>query len=209
MLAGAVEQGGWWGRGRDATWADAVEAARTVARSIDVPVEVRAAQVAPWHPGRCAEIVIPGEVAPEGQDIVVGWAGELHPRVCATLHLPERTCAMEISLAALAWYAEPLEQGPLVSAYPVATRDVALLVPADVPAAEVESALRDGAGDLLESLRLFDVYVGSELGEGRRSLAYRMWLRADDRTLTTDEANAARDNAIAEAARRVGSVART
>ena len=141
--------------------------------------------------------MIPGEVVPDGKDLVVGWAGELHPRVCATLHLPERTCAMEISLAALAQYAEPLEQGPPVSAYPVATRDVALLVPADVPAAEVESALRSGAGDLLESLRLFDVYAGSELGEGRRSLAYRMWLRADDRTLTTEEANQARDAAIA------------
>ena len=116
---------------------------------------------------------------------------------------------MEISLATLGQYAEPLEQGPPVSAYPVATRDVALLVPADVPAAEVELALRAGAGELLESLRLFDLYAGSELGEGRRSLAYRMWLRADDRTLTTDEANEARDAAIGEATRRLGAVART
>jgi phenylalanyl-tRNA synthetase beta chain len=209
VLVGAVEQGGWWGRGRDARWADAIEAARTVARSIDVPVTVRPAQVAPWHPGRCAEVVIPGEVRREGEDLVVGWAGELHPRVCATLELPARTCAMEISMTALMEYAEPLEQGPPVSAFPVATRDIALVVPADVPAAEVESALSAGAGDLLESVRLFDVYAGEELGAGRRSLAYRIWLRADDRTLTTDEANAARDHAIAEAARRVGAVART
>jgi phenylalanyl-tRNA synthetase beta chain len=78
----------------------------------------------------------------------------------------------------------------------------------DVPAAEVARALRDGAGELLESVRLFDVYRGSQVGEGRASLAFALRFRAPDRTLTADEASAARATAVAEAARRTGAVQR-
>jgi phenylalanyl-tRNA synthetase beta chain len=99
-------------------------------------------------------------------------------------------------------------RAPRLSTYPVATQDVALLVPAEVPAADVEEALRAGAGDLLERLHLFDVYTGVGVPEGQRSLAYRLWLRAPDRTLTSEEATAARDGAVAEAARRTGAVQR-
>jgi phenylalanyl-tRNA synthetase beta chain len=86
----------------------------------------------------------------------------------------------------------------------VAKEDVALVVDAAVPAAEVEAALRDGAGDLLESLRLFDVYTGPQVGSGRKSLAFALRLRAPDRTLTAEEAAAARDAAVASAEARVG-----
>ena len=76
---------------------------------------------------------------------------------------------------------------PPISPYPVATVDVALVADGSVPAAEVELALRNGAGDLLESVRLFDVYTGVQVGEGRRSLAFTLRLRAPDRTLTAEE----------------------
>jgi phenylalanyl-tRNA synthetase beta chain len=95
-----------------------------------------------------------------------------------------------------------------VSSYPVATQDVALVVDAGVPAAEVESALREGAGELLESVRLFDVYTGEQAGEGRKSLAYSLRFRAPDRTLTAEEAGASRDAAVAAAAERTGAVQR-
>ncbi|HVT67386.1 MAG TPA: phenylalanine--tRNA ligase subunit beta, partial [Trebonia sp.] len=95
-------------------------------------------------------------------------------------------------------------RGPALPAYPLATQDVALVVPEEVPAAEVAAALRAGAGELLEDLRLFDVYTGAQLGAGRKSLAYTLRLRAPDRTLTAAEATAARDAAVAEAARRTG-----
>jgi phenylalanyl-tRNA synthetase beta chain len=85
---------------------------------------------------------------------------------------------------------------------------VAVVVPAGTPAADVEAALRDGGGELLESVRLFDVYRGSQVGEGRASLAFALRLRAPDRTLTADEASAAREAAVAEAARRTGAVQR-
>ncbi|MFC5186494.1 phenylalanine--tRNA ligase subunit beta [Actinomadura harenae] len=198
VLSGERAPSGWWGAGEGAIWADAVEAARTVAREAGVELTVKADRHAPWHPGRCAALY--------AGDTLVGHAGELHPRVVKAFGLPARTCAMELEVRALG---EPRDvRAPHVSAYPVATQDVALTVDAAVPAADVASALRDGAGELLESLRLFDVYTGEQVGEGRKSLAYSLRFRASDRTLTAEEASEARDAAVAVAAERTGAVLR-
>ena len=102
---------------------------------------------------------------------------------------------------------------PAITTYPVATQDVALIVPEDVAAADVEAALRagverHGARDLLESIRLFDLYTGEQAGEGNKSLAYTMRFRAADRTLTAEETTSARDAAVAAAAERFGAVLR-
>ncbi|WP_077800723.1 phenylalanine--tRNA ligase subunit beta [Streptomyces sp. JHA26] len=206
VLAGAREQAGWWGKGRPADWADAVEAARVVAREAGAELGIRKGQYGPWHPGRCAELF----VTVDGEERVIGHAGELHPRVVKTLGLPARTCATELDLDALERAGDGIPQAPGISTFPVATQDVALVVDAFVPAADVEAALREGAGELLESIRLFDVYDNAEqLGEGRKSLAYALRFRAGDRTLTVDEASAARDAAVALAGERVGAVLRS
>ncbi|MFF7736904.1 phenylalanine--tRNA ligase subunit beta [Streptomyces sp. NPDC007984] len=206
VLAGAREQAGWWGKGRPADWADAVEAARSVAREAGAELVIRKGQYGPWHPGRCAELV----VTVDGAERVVGHAGELHPRVVKALGLPARTCAMELDLDAVESAGDATAAAPRISTFPVATQDVALVVDAFVPAVDVEAALRDGAGELLESIRLFDVYENAEqLGEGRKSLAYALRFRAADRTLTVDEASAARDAAVALAGERVGAELRS
>jgi phenylalanyl-tRNA synthetase beta chain len=121
--------------------------------------------------------------------------------VVSAFDLPARTCAAEIDLGALLAAGSRDEITPSVSPYPPADRDVALTVESRVPVATVEAALRAGAGPLLESLRLFDVY---DLGEGQRSLAFRLILRAPDRTLTAEEANAVRDAAVSVAVERTG-----
>ncbi|MEQ8142226.1 phenylalanine--tRNA ligase subunit beta [Streptomyces sp. OP7] len=205
VMAGAREQAGWWGKGRPADWADAVEAARTVAREAGAELGIRKGQYGPWHPGRCAELT----ATVDGTERVVGHAGELHPRVLKALGLPARACAMELDLDVLERIGDTVPQAPSISTFPVATQDVALVVDAFVPAADVEAALREGAGELLESIRLFDVYENAEqLGEGRKSLAYALRFRADDRTLTVDEASAAREAAVALATDRTGAVLR-
>ncbi|MEU1018540.1 phenylalanine--tRNA ligase subunit beta [Streptomyces sp. NPDC005898] len=204
VLAGAREQAGWWGKGRPADWADAVEAARTLAREAGAELIVDQGQYGPWHPGRCAEL----KVVVDGDIVTVGHAGELHPRVVKALHLPVRTCAMELDLDRLAQAGEGTPRAPRISTFPVATQDVALIVDKEVPAAVVEYYLTGGAGELLESIRLFDVFVGSQIGEGKKSLAYALRFRAADRTLTVDEASAARDAAVALAAERTGAVLR-
>jgi phenylalanyl-tRNA synthetase beta chain len=206
VLAGAREQAGWWGKGRPADWADAVEAGRAVAREAGAELIVRKGQYGPWHPGRCAEFV----VVVDGTERVVGHAGELHPRVVKALGLPARTCAAELDLDVLERVGDDTPQAPSISSFPVATQDVALVVDEFVPHTEVEAALREGAGELLEGIRLFDVYENAEqLGEGRKSLAYALRFRAGDRTLTVDEASAARDAAVALAGERTGAVLRS
>jgi phenylalanyl-tRNA synthetase beta chain len=200
-LAGDRERSGWWGAGRPVEWGDAIEAARTVAREVGVVLDVAADEHAPWHSGRCAVLRIDG--------VVVGHAGELHPRVVEAFGLPPRTAAAELDLDAVVAAAAGLATAPTLSTYPLATSDVALVVAADVPAIEVETALRAGAGALLETVRLFDVYVGPGVAEGSRSLAYRLSLRAPDHTLTADEVNAVRDAAVAEAGQTVGAVLRS
>lgn len=204
VLAGAREQAGWWGKGRPGTWADAVEAARALAREAGAELTVRGDQHAPWHPGRCAALY----VTVNGEETLAGHAGELHPRVIKALHLPERTCAMEIETDLLERAGAGALRAPRISTFPVATQDVALVVPTEVASADVEAALREGAGELLESLRLFDVFTGEQLGEGKKSLAYALRFRAADRTLTVDEATAARDAAVALAGERTGAVLR-
>ncbi|GAA2308640.1 phenylalanine--tRNA ligase subunit beta [Streptomyces kunmingensis] len=205
VLAGAREQTGWWGKGTPATWADAVEAARVVAHEAGTELVVEQGQYGPWHPGRCAALY----VVIDGVRTLVGHAGELHPRVVKAFHLPARTSAMELDLDLVEQASAGVVQAPRISTFPVATQDVALVVDKDVPAATVEEALRAGAGELLESLRLFDVYENAEqLGEGKKSLAYALRFRAADRTLTVEEASAARDTAVARAAESTGAVLR-
>ncbi len=212
VLAGERVLDGWWGKGRPASWADAIEAARAVGRVCRVRLDVRADQHAPWHPGRCAAIYAQVTDSDGPHEWLAGHAGELHPRVVKAFGLPERTCAMELDLSVMFTAAEAAGpvQAPRLSAYPLATQDVALIVDAAVPAAEVEAALVAGAPkDLLEDVRLFDVYTGAQVGEERKSLAYTLRFRAPDRTLTAAETTAARDAAVAEAARQVGAVLRS
>jgi phenylalanyl-tRNA synthetase beta chain len=201
VLAGERERAGWWGEGRAAGWSDAIAVVRRLAGELGVDVEVAAAARPPWHPGRCAAIRVGGDE--------IGHAGELHPKVCQAFGLPARSAAVEIDLDALMSRARDVPPGPTLSTYPMAKEDVALVVDDAVTAAEVEAALREGAGDLLESIRLFDLYTGDQIGSGHKSLAFALRFRAPDRTLTEEETAAARDAAVALAAERTGAVQRS
>ena len=200
VFHGDVDRSGWWGAGRGEIWADAIEAARVVARAARAELEIRPAELAPWHPGRSAALLLDG--------VVIGHAGELHPRVTAALELPARVAAMELDLDAFV-PALPVPT-PTISAFPPVLLDVALVVDKAVQSADVLTALRDGAGELLESVRLFDAYANDErLGPGLKSLAFALRLRAPDRTLTTEQATEVRDAAIMRAAQECGARLRT
>jgi phenylalanyl-tRNA synthetase beta chain len=190
-LCGSPRSDGWWGKGRAVDWADAVAAGQVVARAARADLTVRQGECAPWHPGRCAELLLDGAV--------VGHAGELHPGVVAVLGLPERTCAMELNLDA---FAPPAPAAaPELSTFPPTLLDIALVVAAEVAAGDVLSTVVSAAGELLESARVFDVYVNDALRDaGEKSLAIALRFRAPDRTMTIEEANVARDAAIAAAA---------
>lgn len=191
---GNLEFEGPWGEGRAYTYADAIESARQVARSAGVEIEVENADVKPWHPGRCAAIKVGGEV--------VGYAGELHPQILKAMGLPARTCAMELDITALP-FTENLP-APVLSSFPSLHQDIALVVDEDVPAETVRCTLEEGAGELLESVELFDVFRGEKLGESKKSLAFKMFFRAAERTLTDEEVNTHRLAAAELASERLG-----
>jgi phenylalanyl-tRNA synthetase beta chain len=194
VVAGLREPRGPWGPGRRVEAADAFEAVRIIARASGIDVTFRATQHLPWHPGRCAEVLV--------GDTTVGHAGQLHPAVIERSGLPKGTCAIELDLDAIpAGEALP---APRVSPFPAVFQDVSLVVAADVPAQAVRDAVREGAGELLEDIQLFDVFTGPQLGEDRKSLTFALRFRAPDRTLTEDDASAARDAAVRCAADRVG-----
>jgi phenylalanyl-tRNA synthetase beta chain len=188
--------------GRTAEVSDAVEVLLALGRALSLELTVGRGDVAPYHPGRCALLLLDGTP--------VGTAGELHPRTVEALGLPPRTVAAEVDLDALvaAAAATGPARAPHVSPYPPSSVDVALVVAGAVLATDVERTLRGAAGELLEHLALFDVFTGPQVGEGNRSLAYTLRFRAPDRTLTDAEVLAARDAAVAAAAREHGAVLR-
>ena len=222
VLTGAAEAAGVLSTPRAYDWADALEYVRRVASDLGVRVEVTRAwmdhvpahkgapmpapatdpaDVAPFHPGRVARVFVRA-----GRELVdVALAGELSPAACRAFGLPARSCAFEIDMDALIsqMSADPI-QVKGVSTFPLAKEDIALVVPADIPASRVEQIVRQGAGPLAESVSLFDIYEGDQVPEGYRSLAFALRLRAADHTLTAKESEAVRKQVVTKAAKVLG-----
>ena len=197
LLVGKNEGENWQGKASAYSWQDAIAYAQDILRLCNLEWSVKRSDYAPWHPGRCAELIVDGKA--------VAHAGEIHPRIIAKYGLPERSVAFAVGLSALP--GSEIVRPTRVGTMPAAVQDVALIVDAKVPAAEVESALRSGAGDLLESLTLFDRY--DKIGDGKISLAFTLTFRASDRTLTGAEVSAMRESAVAAAVKATGAVLRT
>lgn len=197
LLVGRIENSDWQGEARSYTWQDAIAYAGDILDLCNLSWSIKRSDFAPWHPGRCAELIVDGKA--------VAHAGEIHPRIVAEYGLPARSVAFAVGLSALP--ESSLVRPTSVGTYPAALQDVALIVDASVPAAEVAQALQSGAGELLESITLFDRY--DKIGEGKISLAFSMVFRASDRTLTGAEVSAAREAAVAKAQQETGAILRT
>lgn len=200
VVSGNWLPAGWQGPAVRADWTHVVALAEEAARAVGITLTRKQAQVMPWHPGRCVELF--------ANDRSIGVAGELHPSVVKQLGLPERTCAVEFDLGFLLEEAPGIGSIPSLSSFPLAKEDVALVVDESVPAEDLRRALVEGAGELLESCELFDIYRGPQIGEGKKSLAYSLHFRGADKTLKDTESAAARDAAVAVAAERFGALQR-
>jgi len=203
LLIGQQVRSGWWGEGSPVDWAQAVALARGGALEIGVHLQPRAVQYAPFHPGRVAGLY--------RDDVCLGYAGELHPAVLLQWGLPARSCAFELDLSVLLDASVALAnetQAPVIATAPVAKEDIALVLDAGIAASDVAAALKDGGGDMVESVRLFDVYQGPQVPAGQRSLAFSVRLRAEDHTLTGEEITQIRELMLAAAAQRCGAVLR-
>lgn len=187
-------------------WQHAVQAARTVIDSYGFAAHISAGEQSGWHPGRCAVLRLG-----TAQGEIVGWAGELHPRVIEEHGLPPRAVAFEV-------FVDPIEVaqmsrqpggfGSALATAPVVKEDIAVVVEATISAASVAEALRVGCGELLESLVLFDVYNGEQVAAGHKSLAFALKFRHPERSLTDDEVAQVRAAGIAAVAKHCGGVLR-
>ena len=188
----------------EAGYTDAIHAVRILAKAIGVEVELRQSSPTGFHPGRTAEVmaVIDGELQ------VVGLAGELDPSLSTENDLPRRVGAFEINLDLLFKAAPAVIQAGILLTMPAATQDLSLVVATEVPAGDLLSIIREGAGDLLERVALVDDYRGANVAEGHKSLTFALRFRASDRTLTQVEASEARDKAVELANQRFGATLR-
>ncbi|WP_314688223.1 phenylalanine--tRNA ligase subunit beta [uncultured Bifidobacterium sp.] len=196
VFTGLAEDSGWLGDRRPVDWTDAVEATRRVADRLGARIALKQPEPdgvpVSWHPGRFAHVVL-GETR-------IGRVGELHPRVLQALGLPEHSSAFELDLTALFALLDsgPVQAAP-ISTYPPVRQDLAFTMPESVTAAELIGAIRSAAGDVLEEVRLFDVFTGGQLGEGMKSLAFSVVFRASDRTLTSQGSEAIRQDIVRSA----------
>lgn len=141
-----------------------------------------------YHPGRCAKVLIDGKE--------IGVFGTIHPTVAARYGLSGEVLAAELQMDALLAAIDPEKLYHPLPKFPASTRDIAVLVDDAVPAASMQAAVEKAAGKLLESVKLFDVYKGKGIPEGKKSVAYSLSLRAPDRTLTDEECDKAMRAAI-------------
>ncbi|HEX4669866.1 MAG TPA: phenylalanine--tRNA ligase subunit beta [Solirubrobacterales bacterium] len=185
LAVGPLVEKSWRGGGEPADFFALKAALEALAAQLGVTLSFAAAPEPFLHPGRSAAVEIAG--AP------VGWIGEIHPLVSREWDV-EAAVGFEIASAALfaaATVGEEVYED--VTTFPAAHQDLAVVVPVEVTAAAVRDAVLAGGGELLRSARVFDLYEGDQIGEGRVSLALRLEFRAADRTLTDDEVASLRD----------------
>ncbi|HEX6799616.1 MAG TPA: phenylalanine--tRNA ligase subunit beta [Ktedonobacterales bacterium] len=186
------------------------------------------APVPSFHPGRTGilEVAVPEDTAmePAGEvaALVVGasggrrrrWLpvavlGEVHPEVAERFEVPERTYLMEIDLERLFTAVPEVVPHAAVPRFPAAVRDLAIVVGAETPQAEVAEVIRASGAPLLRELRLFDVYAGPGIPEGKKSLAYTLTFQSPERTLTDTEIEAAQAAIVTALGKRLGAELRS
>ncbi len=197
VLVGNALSDDWRGKGRPYDWNDAIEFVESILQACNLTWTIARSDFAPWHPGRCAELLVDGKI--------IAHAGELHPRVVAFFGLPARSCAFVVNLSAIPDH--EVLRAPSVGTMPVAVQDIALIVDERVTSAQIVEALKSGAGELLESVTLFDRY--DKLGDGKISLAYTLTFRAPDRTLTGAEISQIREAAVEAVREKFGATLRS
>lgn len=170
-------------------------------QALHLDVDWRPATEAPYHPGRCAALFL-GET-------LLGHAGELHPKLRAEFSLPEQpVCVAQLDFGAMIELSGSGHQMQDISAFTPVFEDFAVVVDASVPASQVEDTLRQGGAPLIREARLFDVYQGTQVPEGKKSLAYAVTYQAMDRTLGEKEIEKARKRIVRKLEQELGATLR-
>jgi phenylalanyl-tRNA synthetase beta chain len=202
LLSGALTPRSWLGAPAQADFFAAKALLAGLLDSLHVHWSVKEAQWPFLHPGRSAAVLArvaadaDGDHA-EGKPLTLGFVGELHPLVAGAWGIERTTAAFAIDLGKLALVAPEVVGFEAFGSFPVLRQDIAVTLPEDVPARDVLHGVRRAGGEELDGAEIFDVYTGSQVGEGRRSLALALSFRSLERTLTDEDVAAARERIVA------------
>lgn len=175
-------------------------ALEAILRACGITCEVESGADIYYHPGRCARLTRGG--------VVFAKLGEVHPDVRERFDLPKRAVVAELNLQTLLTYAKPMGEMKPLPRFPAMQRDLALVMEESVAAGPLMAAMRKAAGNLLESIEMFDVYRSIQVGLGKKSIAFSLTFRAADRTLTNEEVQKAMDKVQAVCESKFGAVLR-
>ncbi len=165
-----------------------------------------------FHPGRCARIV--KKVAGRGEDgsltmdVELGIMGEIHPDVQENYDIDTRTYAAELFFDKMVEYANKEIHYEKPPRFPAMTRDIAMIVDEEESVSLIEKVIKEAGTELLRNVELFDVYRGEQVGEGKKSVAFSLTYRHDDKTLTDDETEAANSQVVNALREKLGAVIR-
>ena len=181
---------------------DAFEAVKLISQTTGIKFSLKKSNKLPWHPGRCAEISLTNS----NQKLVIGYAGQMHPKIVDLMDLPKSTCVFELNLDLLSKNEQV--SIPYISPFPSVFQDLSLIVPSNVPISSLIDTIYEGCGNLLEEVRLFDVYTDFKIGKGFKSVSFTLSFRSSDRTLTEYEASTSCASAIRLTNKRFGAAMR-
>ena len=180
VLSGEYRNVHWMQPKVEATFFHLKGVLESIMSTLHWPLQIRENQAGSiYHPYQCADIILHGKS--------IGTIGALHPEIEKKWDLQRRVFVADLSLDLLLQFANPQIEANALSRYQAIYRDLALLVAKQTSAKEVEQAIQQQGGELLESAKLFDVYTGAQVKEGFKSLAFALTYRAKDRTLTDQE----------------------
>jgi phenylalanyl-tRNA synthetase beta chain len=220
VMTGPVATG-WASAARDADFYDLKGVTETMLDALQVGAyRFTPARHPTFHPGRCAALEVLAlpqgaqadsnrSVGVSGPWVAVGVLGEVHPEVAEQFDLTKRACLMELDLERLYSAVPERALSQAIPRYPAAQRDLAIIVDASVPAADVADAIRAGGGELLRNVRLFDVYRGEGVPANKKSLAWSLTYQSAERTLTDAEIEATQRAIVAALSGRFGAELRS
>ncbi len=196
LVAGSWETGSWNATGIPADFFLAKGLVERVLKSLGIKGTFKAARESFLHPGRAAVVSL--------DSVELGWVGEVHPLVLRSFDLLGPVLAAELDLDSILESRTGVAVFEDLLTYPALQQDLALVVAADMPAADVVAAVRGAGGELLGEVQVFDVYRGSQVGEGRKSLALRLTFRSADGTLQEADVNELRGVMLGELRESIG-----
>lgn len=188
IAVGQSVESGWWGEGHEYSASNIGQILKLLFEQLAIDIAFGGSALGPWHPGRSAKLLTAGEK--------VGEFGQLHPNVMSNFGLNRNLFGFEISLDKILALGTKDRKFVPIGKMPYAIEDLALVVNQEQNALEIQDAIKRAGGNLMESVNLFDTFTGQQIGDGKKSLTFRMMLRADDRTLTSDDLSQVRKRVL-------------